>query len=673
MEAVPKSWHLPHLEGVRAIAIVLVFLYHVKVPGFSGGYFGVDVFIVVSGYLISAVIINELEQTGRFRFRNFYGRRVRRLVPALTAMSLAFLAVGVVLFSPEMLIRLAKESIAGTLSVSNIQFWRESDYFDSASALKPLLHTWSLGLEEQYYFVWPAMVTVAWRFAGRRGFVATVVATAVASMIMNVGCSRGVSVPSIVWLRPLEDGAASTFFLLPFRAFEFALGALLVVPRTLRIQSDGLASTLAFGGASLIALAACGATGTWGSAPWQALVPCVGALLLVAVGGQGVAGRLLSSPPLTWIGLRSYSLYLFHWPVIVVWTYLFASMSGLDVMVVSIVVVTLSIVCHTFVEQPFRLPSTPILQFVPWIVAMLILSIAIILMNGWSFRITPPEGLPILESAKEFHREFYGGRNSRPPDAGNFSASTVLLVGDSHGRHYSDGLEQEIVRPEGLSLTVLAGKSCIHLPGIMRTTSGENWQVWADSGVNEILHHIAAARVQPIVVMSHSWLNQMARSRSTRSDGERSAGSITADDVVAGILALQSAGRIKWLVVIGQLPGAGRDDIYDELMRPSLSRKPISDIASSIATAATIEFNGALALAAAATGQFTFIDPLAVLCDGPICANLDDEGRPLYSDSLHLSTFGSRYFVRKIRSRLMELIRERECEAVQDRPPAVAR
>ena len=673
MESESKSRYLHHIDGIRAIAVTLVFLYHLKIPGFSGGYIGVDVFIVVSGYLISALITKELEQTGQFRFGIFYARRLRRLVPALTAMSLVFLMIGVLLFSPEMLIRIAREARAATLSFSNIQFWQESDYFDIASDLKPLLHTWSLGLEEQFYFFWPAMVLLAWRLAGRRGFAFITIVTAATSMGMNVACSTGVLVPSISWLSPLEDGPASTFFLLPFRAFEFALGALLVIPRSWEFQNNLLANLIALIGATLITIAVYSSAGSWSNPPWQSLVPCVGTSLLIAVGGQGVSGRLLSSRPFTWVGVRSYSIYLFHWPVIVIWAYVFGSMSMLGITAAVMATLILSTLCYTFVEQPFRSPTNPILRPVLSVIALLILTTTIILMNGWTFRITPPQGLAILGSATEFHRDYFGGRGFKPPKSGLISATDILLVGDSHGQQYAEGMTREIAEPEDLCLTVLAGTSCLHLPGFVRTSLGKDWQQLVDTGIDEILHHIAAVRVQPIVVMSHSWLNQMAKSKLSNSPSVQTATVLTPVDVAEGILALQSSGHIRWLVVIGQIPGAGRDDLYDELMRPRLSRKPVSEIGSSVATIATIEFNQILAKIAATTGKFIFINPTDVLCDGLICDNLDEEGRPLYSDSLQLSKFGSRYFVRQIKSQLLRLIHERERDLILHTESQIAR
>ena len=153
-----------HVDGLRAVAVLAVILYHFSHRWFRGGYVGVDVFFVISGYLITRLILDEAYQTGRFDFRRFYVRRMRRLLPALFATLGISLALAIALFSPEQFQRFGRSLVAATLSCSNILFWTESGYFDVDAHMKPLLHTWSLGVEEQFYLFWPAFL---WFVASR--------------------------------------------------------------------------------------------------------------------------------------------------------------------------------------------------------------------------------------------------------------------------------------------------------------------------------------------------------------------------------------------------------------------------------------------------------------------------------------------------------------------------
>ena len=153
-----KRNHLRHIDGLRAIAVLSVIFFHFGIFGFSGGYIGVDIFFVISGFLITRIIVAEIELTGRFSFLNFYQRRVRRLFPALVFVLFLTTVAAIFLLAPENLVQYGGSLAASAFSVSNILFWFESGYFDTASHLKPLLHTWSLSVEEQFYLVWPLLL-----------------------------------------------------------------------------------------------------------------------------------------------------------------------------------------------------------------------------------------------------------------------------------------------------------------------------------------------------------------------------------------------------------------------------------------------------------------------------------------------------------------------------------
>lgn len=208
--------YLEHIDGIRALAVIAVLLFHFGVHGFAAGFIGVDVFFVISGFVISRLLLNELEATRKIDFANFYRRRARRLLPAL-AFTFLITSLGVyVFFSPENLVAFGGSLTSAALSVSNFLFWYESGYFDLASNVKPLLHTWSLSVEEQFYMFWPL---VLWALVRGRLLLIGIIVLFAGSFLMNY-----------LWVANNEPEAASAmFFLTPFRVFEFTVGALCVL------------------------------------------------------------------------------------------------------------------------------------------------------------------------------------------------------------------------------------------------------------------------------------------------------------------------------------------------------------------------------------------------------------------------------------------------------------
>lgn len=290
------------IDGVRAIAVIPVLLYHVGVPGFSGGFVGVDIFFVISGYLICGMIAADLRNES-FSLADFYKRRILRILPALFMMFLVTSVLAAIYCLPVELVDYARSLASAVASVSNVYFARTAGYFDSPAETKPLLHTWSLGVEEQFYFTVPILMLVAYRFAPKRvGLLFAIVAA-----VSFAGA-----------LAMSARNPTFAFYLTPFRAWELALGALvsvefLPVPETAFWRNASgvsglllLLGVIAFGSSAMPLLAMTGLAAT-------------GAALVIASSKRAVsvAGRLLSFGPLVFVGLISYSLYLWHWPLIV--------------------------------------------------------------------------------------------------------------------------------------------------------------------------------------------------------------------------------------------------------------------------------------------------------------------------------------------------------------------
>jgi peptidoglycan/LPS O-acetylase OafA/YrhL len=334
----------PDIDGLRAIAVLAVVGFHVGILWLPGGYVGVDIFFVISGYLIGSIIISEV-RGGRFSLARFYVRRIRRIVPALVVMMLCVLAAAYVLLLPVELANHAASAISVALSVSNIYFLNHTGYFDAPAATTPLLHTWSLSVEEQFYAVFPLVVLLLHRFLPRRLEAAVILLMLVSFAFSAVA---------------VATDPERAFYLAPLRAWELLLGTFLAIRPWTWISRAWIRDVMAAIGLGLIAFAIRKFTFETPFPGVAALAPCVGAALVIAAGqsGPSLVGRLLSLRPVVFFGLISYSLYLWHWPILVfqrtdsiLLSHASPRTTQAVVIAVSIAVATLS---WKFVEQPFR-------------------------------------------------------------------------------------------------------------------------------------------------------------------------------------------------------------------------------------------------------------------------------------------------------------------------------
>ncbi|MCB5200694.1 acyltransferase, partial [Loktanella sp. TSTF-M6] len=305
------------IDGLRTLAVVPVVLGHAGLGLFAGGFVGVDVFFVISGFLITGILVRELEQ-GRFSLIDFYERRARRILPALFVVLAACIVVFWFLLLPQHYVVIGKAGIASLLFSSNIYFFRiDSAYFANATSMQPLLHTWSLAVEEQFYIVFPVLLWLiaAWRRTSRTLLIA------------------GLSLASFalaVWMVPRHPVAA--FYLTPTRVWELGLGALLALGAFPALRHRLLAELVAAAGLVAIAWAVFTLDKTDPFPGLNALAPCLGAVAIIWAGQSQITltGRLLSTRGMVGIGLMSYSLYLVHWPVLVAARILTSARGNLD-------------------------------------------------------------------------------------------------------------------------------------------------------------------------------------------------------------------------------------------------------------------------------------------------------------------------------------------------------
>src|ERR1700722_8481853 len=309
--------HRNDIDGLRAIAVTSVLFYHANSAWLPGGFIGVDIFFVISGFLISSIILGGIDR-GTFSFGDFYARRIKRIFPALLFVSLTLSVVGWFSLFTDEYERLGKHVAAGAAFLSNILLWKEAGYFDPASELKPLLHLWSLGIEEQFYLIWPLLFFLLAK--ARRSPLAAIGAITLGSFVLN-----------LYWVK---DHEVRTFYLPVTRFWELSLGALLAYAQVLGIKrsntvirgisgfltggsSPSSQNGMAFCGLTLFIAALVLLTKNDQFPGWLAALPTVGTCLLIAAGNRSwVNSRLLGNPLMVWVGLISYPLYLWHWPLL---------------------------------------------------------------------------------------------------------------------------------------------------------------------------------------------------------------------------------------------------------------------------------------------------------------------------------------------------------------------
>jgi len=365
------------IDGLRAVAVLSVFFYHLGIPGFSGGYVGVDVFFVISGFLITRLLCNEYDTTGRIDFGAFYLRRIRRIVPALTVVLGLTSIAAVGLLSPTLLSAYGQSVLATVFSVANIFFAYQSGYFDGDASLKPLLHTWSLGVEEQFYLIWPVCVALLARYPQwRRLAIGILVLTA-----------------TLVCTYWLSFDPTTAFYSMPFRIGEFAVGALVFVLPPCALRRRWIAPVLYVTGLMVIAAVVSRYNDTTVFPGINALVPCLATGLCIwSAPAAGSVSRVLSNRLMVRIGLFSYVIYLVHWPVIVFAPYLrgFRDATPWDWAGIIVSTVAISALVHGLVERPMRSSSVPIRRFGLLIgtstLVLLVLGGSVWAGSGWQWR-----------------------------------------------------------------------------------------------------------------------------------------------------------------------------------------------------------------------------------------------------------------------------------------------
>lgn len=450
-----KSYYRPDIDGLRALAVIPVILFHLNIAGFSGGFIGVDIFFVISGFLITSIIVRAIS-IQRFSFIEFWERRIRRIFPALFFVLLSTTIAGyfVIIFPPDFT-DFGQSLAAQGLFLVNIFFMRVNDYFAAPTETLPLLHTWSLAVEEQFYIAFP-FVLFGIFYIAKKYLVPTLLAATVCSFaysvyLVNIHPNVPFSLPFIPHVWGGATNASAAFYFPLARAWELCAGALLAVI-TIEITRKSVAEAISLIGLSAIVLTIVFLNDTHSFPGLAALPPVLGTLALIVANKHHntFVSQILSFPILVWVGLISYSLYLWHWPLIVLTQqYLNGHLSQLHINSILLTTFALAIFTYRYIETPFR---TRVLFPKHWhiftfggssVLLLVCAGVYISVNNGLPQRAPEAASIVAVAAADRNPREYECFRNNYrqilgevPPciigDQSENLSPTFVLWGDSH-------------------------------------------------------------------------------------------------------------------------------------------------------------------------------------------------------------------------------------------------
>jgi peptidoglycan/LPS O-acetylase OafA/YrhL len=630
-----KQGYRADVDGLRAVAVILVVLYHLRTAKCTGGFIGVDTFFVISGYLISSIIIADIN-AGRFSLTEFYERRIRRIFPALIVLLFVVAILGCATLLPTELKRCAESLLAAVFSVSNFYFWRHTGYFDATNGISPLLHTWSLAVEEQFYLLLP-LVLRSLRRLPRPMLVFAVSVIALVSLVLSaIGAAK-------------NDSA--TFYLLHTRAWELLLGTLLALCPVRFQLPAALRNLAALLGLILIIWPGFVYSDSTPFPGLAALPPCLGTALVILAGAgpshrETLVARLLSFEPLRLIGLISYSLYLWHWPIIT-FARTNAELGTIPPRLHKLILLALSLgiayLSWRFVELPFRYgrfrPSRPQLFRVASVGAALLamFALAMVEFNGFPARWSP-DAVRIADYLDyKPEDQFREGSCFVDGDLGQkFNARicleekpgqrNYLLVGDSHAAALWYGLSKTFADLNMMQATATGCKPLLEDRAI-------------PSGFHRVSDRLAACQS----LMSFVYRDYLP---SHRSNTLLISARWTPEDLAGLRRTVQWATRLGVKVALFG-PMVEYDTALPRLLAISIQRKDPS-IPDHHLLIANWPLDLQMARFAKENG-LKYISLIAPLCEQHTCASFASKGVPLEFDSNHFTSQGSLVIAQRIK------------------------
>ncbi len=642
--------YYPFINGLRAVAIIPVILFHFNNTLFSGGYAGVDVFFVISGFLITGLLMEMLESQS-FSLKKFYERRARRILPALFLMCLICLVFCTIYFMPQDFKLFGRSLLGVAIFGTNFTFLEDVGYFAKPALVKPLLHTWSLAVEEQFYILYPLILYALFKrsSAKRNKLTLYILILFIISFVLN--------------LVYISVNPELTFYMLHTRAWELLAGALTFIYLKNINLTKIKAEVFSVAGFLLLLVAFIYYTSETPFPGLAAVVPVLGTVLLIwpNINSQTVVGRLLSYKPVIGIGLISYGLYLYHWPFLVLPRYyLDREMTSIEIIIALVTVLIISIASYFLLENPIRtkkiLPKQKDIFYVSLIALIIIIAISLL--------ITKTKGLPdrFSDSVKNYVTDEKPVAQECTPFLGNKHSRQVLcdlgikngpikfiLWGDSHADKISYGLD-EYARNNNIRGLKLSSPGCPPILDIDHVTNTEKWKCAENS--RNALKYIINSNVKNIILVGRWDYFLPAEKDSIEAirdnpgprikmmkDNQKlydlDAFTVAFRETINDLRQLEAK-----IFIIKQVP-AHKLYISSTLAKymllhrdKNILKRPLADVLIRRAPVDDV-FNQNLG------ENIIYIDPINYFCrDGKSC-QVEANGRSLYLDNTHLTVYGS--------------------------------
>ncbi|MCZ4313797.1 acyltransferase family protein [Comamonadaceae bacterium G21597-S1] len=622
----------PDIDGLRAIAVLSVIIYHAKDTLLPGGFLGVDIFFVISGYLISKHIASEVTER-RFSLIEFYRRRIRRIVPMMLTVVAATLVVSLFFMTPEDARAVAKSAVWSIASMANIHFWRDLDtgYFANSSAEIPLLHLWSLGVEEQFYLIWPLILM--WGVRWIRPVALLALMAILAGMSFELAA------------RTFPTDASFAYYMLPTRMGELVVGAIAGVAAVITPWRLSPVAARVAGWTGLTVVGVClFAINAEDPFPgWSALAPTVGAALLIIAGEnrhRSIPG--LASRPMVFVGTLSYSAYLWHWPLFAFFRYGYGEPGLVACLALIAATLLLAWISLEWVERPTRSTTLAFAavfrrQFALPAAAVVLPALVVIYAHRIGVPLASDTYLSQLAAVKELTRPAFTHdwvcqrQRLEEADLANpkcvlgspeANSSEVILWGDSNAAHYVP-MVKAFADHAGFQFRNVAVGACP--PLLTDPTPYVDARRASDCIASSELvrNHFATYRT---VILAAAWASYVSRSAAFMDDLERL------------ILHLQSRGQT--VVLIGNAPIIST---FDRRCREKALRVPLRhcDVSDVPLTSDVTDVNQRLRALTAQIRNARYFDGNGFLCPENRCAQLTLDNKPRYIDQSHLSVAGS--------------------------------
>jgi peptidoglycan/LPS O-acetylase OafA/YrhL len=614
----PSDRYRPDIDGLRAIAVMLVVNFHAFPQAMPGGFIGVDIFFVISGFLITGIVARELDQR-RFSLLAFYNRRIRRIFPALIVVLGATLVLGWLWMLPAAYAKLSADVFASAAFFANIALLLQSGYFDIESAHKPLLHLWSLGIEEQFYLFWPLILMLGARL--RLPLLATAGVIALASFALNVAL--------------IGSNPVATFYLPFTRAWELLAGAALACGFSQISQASRASNWRATAGLLLVAVAAAVLDTSSAFPGWWAVLPVAGGVLLLSAPAAWLCRAVLAKRPMVWIGLISYPLYLWHWPLLVFFAIIkFEPLTPGERELILLASALLAWLTYRLVETPLRFGRPSALKIAGLCAGMVLVAAAggvVVEGRGFDFRL-PPEiremaDVPTQASQWRVHEcllDLSHERSFAESCVDRGRRPLVLLWGDSTAGALMPGLRQA-QQTRDFGIAQFTASSCI--PALDTDVAGEPHCREINDNVLSL-----ARQLRPDIVLLHGTWDRYL------------------DGVAATVTALkkQTGARV---VVLGSVPWWKRGLPNEVLRYYMLHRRLIPQRSGG----AEPDGSGAALREKLVPLGAEFISVWDVMCNADGClTRVGDSARDIAaSDQVHLTEKASEFLLQSIIDRVL--------------------